>query len=77
MSFDGASVQWAPFREAPTHLNNFSVLITGDAGSGKTQTIRVLIEAACQAGLDIRLQSGLLRREIRPSARHRGHRHPH
>jgi CO dehydrogenase nickel-insertion accessory protein CooC1 len=32
-------------------LNNFSVLITGDAGSGKTQTIRVLIDAACQAGL--------------------------
>ena len=50
-SFDGASIHWAPFREAPTHLNNFSVLITGDAGSGKTQTIRVLIDAACQAGL--------------------------
>jgi hypothetical protein len=27
------------------------VLVTGDAGSGKTQTIRVLIDAACRKGL--------------------------
>jgi hypothetical protein len=52
-SSDGHVVQWAPFREAPNQLNNFSVLITGDAGSGKTQTIRVLIDAACRANLAV------------------------
>jgi hypothetical protein len=51
VSFEGADVEWDPYREAPNHLNNFSVLVTGDAGSGKTQTIRVLIDAACQKGL--------------------------
>jgi Helicase HerA, central domain len=49
----GSDVFWAPFREAPNHLNNFGFLITGDAGSGKTQTIRVLIDAACCEGLSL------------------------
>jgi hypothetical protein len=51
VSFEGVGVEWDPYRGAPNHLNNFSVLVTGDAGSGKTQTIRVLIEAACRKGL--------------------------
>ena len=54
-SFEGAEVLWAPYREPPNHLNNFSVLVTGDAGSGKTQTIRVLIDAACREGLAVTL----------------------
>lgn len=52
-SFDGARVEWAPYSEPPKHLNNFSLLVTGDAGSGKTQTIRVLIDAACREGLAV------------------------
>jgi hypothetical protein len=48
---DDSDVFWAPYRESPGHLNNFSFLITGDAGSGKTQTIRVLIDAACRQDL--------------------------
>jgi hypothetical protein len=51
VSFEGVGVEWDPYRGAPNHLNNFSVLVTGDAGSGKTQTIRVLIEATCRKGL--------------------------
>jgi hypothetical protein len=51
VSFEGVDVDWDPYRGAPNHLNNFSVLVTGDAGSGKTQTIRVLIDAACRKGL--------------------------
>jgi hypothetical protein len=47
------SVVWDPYREAPEHLNNFSFLVTGDAGSGKTQTIRVLIDAAACADLSV------------------------
>lgn len=54
-SFDGADVFWAPYREPPKNLNNFSVMVTGDAGSGKTQTIRVLIDAACREGLAVTL----------------------
>jgi hypothetical protein len=49
----GNAVIWDPYRDAPHHLNNFSFLVTGDAGSGKTQTIRVLIDAACKAGLSV------------------------
>jgi Helicase HerA, central domain len=52
-SFDGAVIQWDPYRDSPNHLNNFSVLISGDAGSGKTQTIRVLIDAACRRNLAV------------------------
>jgi hypothetical protein len=54
-SFESAPVLWDPYREAPENLNNFSALITGDAGSGKTQTIRVLIDAACRARLSVTL----------------------
>ncbi|MFG1431015.1 DUF87 domain-containing protein [Xanthobacter sp. V2C-8] len=46
-------VYWAPYAPPPGHLNNFSVLVTGDAGSGKTQTIRVLIDAACRNDLAV------------------------
>jgi hypothetical protein len=49
----GNAVVWDPYRYAPNHLNNFSFLVTGDAGSGKTQTIRVLIDAACKAELSV------------------------
>jgi hypothetical protein len=34
---------WAPFETDP-RLLNFGVLVTGDSGSGKTQTLRVLID---------------------------------
>ncbi|MFZ4072008.1 MAG: ATP-binding protein [Caulobacterales bacterium] len=54
-AFDGADVFWAPYREPPKQLNNFGVMVTGDAGSGKTQTIRVLIDAACREGLAVTL----------------------
>ncbi len=47
------AVYWAPYAPPPGHLNNFSVLVTGDAGSGKTQTIRVLIDAACREDLAV------------------------
>ena len=50
---NGIAINWDPYRDAPNHLNNFSFLVTGDAGSGKTQTIRVLIDAACKAGLSV------------------------
>lgn len=50
---DKTSVYWSPYAPAPDHLNNFSMLVTGDAGSGKTQTIRVLIDAACRADLSV------------------------
>ncbi|MGF1508356.1 MAG: helicase HerA domain-containing protein [Myxococcota bacterium] len=44
-------ISWDPYREHPDQLNNFSFLVTGDSGAGKTQTIRVLIDAACRANL--------------------------
>jgi hypothetical protein len=50
---DGGRVLWDPYRETTPRLNNFGFLVTGDAGSGKTQTIRVLIDAAARAGLPI------------------------
>ena len=37
------SIYWAPFETDP-RLLNFGVLVTGDSGSGKTQTLRVLID---------------------------------
>ncbi len=55
MSVDGRPIAWDPYRAPPNHLNNASVLVTGDAGSGKTQTIRVLIDAACREGLSVTL----------------------
>ena len=36
-------IHWAPFETDP-RLLNFGVLVTGDSGSGKTQTLRVLID---------------------------------
>lgn len=50
---EGADINWDPYRPQPAHLNNFSFLVTGDAGSGKTQTIRVLIDAACRENLSV------------------------
>jgi hypothetical protein len=50
---NGQDVRWAPYRNPPDHLNNFGFLITGDAGSGKTQTIRVLIDAASRENLSL------------------------
>jgi hypothetical protein len=40
---DGEKVHWSPYSEEP-RLPNFGVLVTGDSGSGKTQTLRVLID---------------------------------
>lgn len=50
---DGVRVLWDPYRETSPKLNNFGFLVTGDAGSGKTQTIRVLIDAAARAALPV------------------------
>lgn len=49
----GREIIWDPYRAAPGQLNNFSVLVTGDSGSGKTQTIKVLIDAACRHDLSL------------------------
>ena len=40
---------WDPEQSNTNPLNNFGFLVTGDAGSGKTQTINCLIAACCQA----------------------------
>ncbi len=40
---DGQPIYWAPFESDPKLLN-FGVLVTGDSGSGKTQTLRVVID---------------------------------
>ena len=40
---DSQPIFWAPF-EADPKLLNFGVLVTGDSGSGKTQTLRVVID---------------------------------
>lgn len=50
---DGKPVFWDPFKKSPNQLNNFSFLITGDSGSGKTQSINVLIAAACKEDLGV------------------------
>ncbi len=39
----GQGIYWAPFETDP-RLLNFGVLVTGNSGSGKTQTLRVLID---------------------------------
>ena len=52
-SFEGLAIAWDPYRKSPNALNNYGFMVTGDAGSGKTQTIRVLIDAACRHGLPL------------------------
>lgn len=43
----GDPVTWSPQREGAP-LNNFSLLVTGDPGAGKTQLLRALIAEAAQ-----------------------------
>ncbi len=49
---DGGEVFWAPF-ETENRLLNFGVLVTGDSGSGKTQTLNVLIDGVARMGLPV------------------------
>ncbi len=49
---DGQPVYWAPFETDP-RLLNFGVLVTGDSGSGKTQTLRVLIDGVSEIGAPV------------------------
>ncbi len=49
---DGGQVHWAPF-ETEAKLLNFGILVTGDPGSGKTQTLNVLIDGVAQMGFPI------------------------
>ncbi|HEY7645046.1 MAG TPA: DUF87 domain-containing protein [Hyphomicrobiales bacterium] len=46
---DAQPIYWAPF-EADVKLLNFGVLVTGDSGSGKTQTLRVIIDGVTTIG---------------------------
>jgi hypothetical protein len=46
---DGESIYWAPFETNPKLLN-FGVLVTGDSGSGKTQSLRVIIDGVISMG---------------------------
>lgn len=49
---DGGQVHWAPFESEPKLLN-FGVLVTGDPGSGKTQTLNVLIDGVVGMGFPV------------------------
>ena len=49
---DGGEVHWAPF-ETEAKLLNFGILVTGDPGSGKTQTLNVLIDGVARMGFPI------------------------
>ncbi len=49
---DGGQVYWAPF-ESEAKLLNFGVLVTGDPGSGKTQTLNVLIDGVVNMGFPV------------------------
>jgi hypothetical protein len=49
---DGGHVHWAPF-ETDAKLLNFGVLVTGDPGSGKTQTLNVLIDGVIGMGFPV------------------------
>ncbi len=49
---DGGEVHWAPF-ETEAKLLNFGILVTGDPGSGKTQTLNVLIDGIARMGFPI------------------------
>jgi hypothetical protein len=48
----GGEVFWAPF-ENEARLLNSGVLVTGDPGSGKTQTLNVLIDGVAGMGLPV------------------------
>lgn len=48
----GGDVFWAPF-ENEAKLLNCGVLVTGDPGSGKTQTLNVLIDSVAGMGLPV------------------------
>ncbi len=45
-------VHWAPFEPA-MKLLNFGLLVTGDPGSGKTQTLNVLIDGVTRMGFPV------------------------
>ncbi len=45
-------VHWAPF-EPVVKLLNFGLLVTGDPGSGKTQTLNVLIDGVTRMGFPV------------------------
>ena len=49
---DGGEVYWAPF-ETEARLLNFGILVTGDPGSGKTQTLNVLIDGISRMGFPV------------------------
>jgi hypothetical protein len=49
---DGGQVHWAPF-ESEAKLLNFGILVTGDPGSGKTQTLNVLIDGVASMGFPV------------------------
>jgi hypothetical protein len=49
---DGGQVHWAPF-ETEAKLLNFGILVTGDPGSGKTQTLNVLIDGVARMGFPV------------------------
>lgn len=49
---DGGHVHWAPF-ESDAKLLNFGMLVTGDPGSGKTQTLNVLIDGVIGMGFPV------------------------
>ena len=48
----GGEAYWAPF-ENGAKLLNFGILVTGDPGSGKTQTLNVLIDGVARMGLPV------------------------
>lgn len=48
----GAQIFWDPHDSAQP-LNNFGLHITGDSGSGKTQTIKAIISGVCAHGLPV------------------------
>ncbi len=49
---DGGAVHWAPF-ETEAKLLNFGILVTGDPGAGKTQTLNVLIDGIAGMGFPV------------------------
>jgi hypothetical protein len=49
---DGGEVHWAPF-ETEAKLLNFGLLVTGDPGAGKTQTLNVLIDGVARMGFPV------------------------